>query len=217
MALSTSCSSRKYSSHLASQDELNVGALAESACISFLAEPRHAMTPHDSVRTLRDVLGRVKPPFGQEDIHPELLRAGLTEDGADRAFKFTQIWCGRQLLAGIGVRFSPDYFWFNGTGVVVNRGQIETEPFYRAAQEVIATDFPTGSALSHLALSSADVHAVNELLNRGSQPSDLITSPAFLFTEMPTEAGRASAEWFMVAHMQSLRPKPPKKPWWRFW
>jgi len=159
----------------------------------------------------------MKPPFGQNDIHDELLRAGLTDDEADHAFKFTQIWCGRQLLAGIGVRFSPDYFWFNRAGVVVNQGQFETEPFYKAAQQVIETDFGRSSALSHLALSSADVHAVNELLNRGSQPSDLVTSPACLFTEMPTEAGRASAERFMVAHMQSLRPGSPKKPWWRFW
>jgi len=65
---------------------------------------------------------------------------------------------------------------------------------------------------------SADVHAINELLNRGSKAKDLVTSPAFLFLEAPTETGMQRARQVIAEHMAALqKAHPVRKPWWRFW
>ena len=63
-----------------------------------------------------------------------------------------------------------------------------------------------------LALMAAEVHGVNELLNKGSKPENITTSPAALFMEPPTPAGMER-----VRQHLSQGAGRPKKSWWRFW
>src|SRR5262249_22133974 len=99
----------------------------------------------------------------------------------------------------------------------IESGQLDDEPHYAAAW-ALAPQHARSAGFQRLALMSADVHAINELLNKGSNAKDLVTSPAFLFLEAPTEAGMVKARQVMAEHMAALqKAHPVRKPWWRFW
>jgi len=59
---------------------------------------------------------------------------------------------------------------------------------------------------------AAEVHAVNELLNKGSKPENLVTATPALFMEAPTPEGMERARQHLLRGLDQ-----PKKPWWRFW
>ena len=174
------------------------------------------MSPDAAVAKLVEIVVS-KRDFSEDDIYAAMTAAGIPDPIADRVFMFTQIASGRTLLAGLGVRFSPEYFCFNAAGDVVESGQLDEEPYYSAAT-VLAKQHFRSPGFQQLALMSANVHAINEMLNKGSKATDLITSPAFLFLEAPTEAGMMNARQRITEHMVALqKANPVKKPWWRFW
>jgi len=89
---------------------------------------------------------------------------------------------------------------------------------YIAATQFAGPETVGGPSFSHFALMSAEVHAINDLLNSGSNPADLVTAPAFLFLEAPTESGMANSQETISQHMAKLQADhPPQKPWWKFW
>ena len=45
--------------------------------------------------------------FTEDTVYAAMGEAGVPRPVADRAYKFTQIACGRALLGGLGVRLSP--------------------------------------------------------------------------------------------------------------
>ena len=102
----------------------------------------------------------------------------------------------------MGVKFSPDYTCFSATGNVVESGQLVEQPYFVAAT-ALASRYVGTPGFERLALMAAEVHAVNELLNRGSKPENLTTSAPVLFMELPMPAG-----------MDRIGSA---KPWWRFW
>lgn len=135
--------------------------------------------------------------------------AGVPRSEADRAYKFAQIACGRMLLDGLGIRFAKEYFCFDANGGIAESGEIANEPYFVAAQQ-IATPARLGApSFNRFALMAADVHAINELLNRGSKPENLITSPAFVFLEAPTEAGLQNAQREIAKQMERIRQDNP--------
>jgi len=158
-----------------------------------------------------------KREFSEDEIYSAMSSESIPSAVADRAFKFTQIAWGRALLDGIGVQFSPEYFCFNASGEVTESGRLEEEPYYFAALALVPQNIKS-AGFQRLALMSADVHAVNQLLNKGSDPKNIITTPAYLFLEAPTEVGIKKAEQVIAEYMASLKKvRPVQKPWWRFW
>jgi len=175
-----------------------------------------AVTPQLAVAKLADIVAE-RREFSEDEIYSAMSSAGLPNEIADRAFKFTQTAWGRAFLARLGVRFSPEYLCFNSAGEVIETGQLEGEPHYAAAMYLVPR-YSSSAGFQRLALMSADVHAVNELLNKGSKAKDLVTSPAFLFLEAPTESGMVKARQVIAKHMTKLQKENPlRKPWWRFW
>ena len=86
-------------------------------------------------------------------------------------------------------------------------------------------------------MTSADVNMINDALNDGSKPEDLVTGPSALFMEppttsgmdtarrllserfdAPTESGRQAAIDFAQLQLISDRDDAPtKRPWWKLW
>lgn len=176
------------------------------------------MSPIEAVQQLAAVLAKMAPPFSEDDVYAALEAAGVPAAEADRAYKFGQLACGRQFLDGLGVTFSNDYVCFNSNGSVVETGKVNEEKYFVAAMQYATADKIGAQSFSHFALMSADVHAVNNALNSGSNPKDLITAPGFLFLESPTEAGWANAQRIMARYVAKMRAvTPSRKPWWKFW
>jgi hypothetical protein len=174
------------------------------------------VSPEAAVAKLATIVTE-RREFSEDDIYAAMSSAGIPDGEADRAFKFTQTAWGRAFLAGLGVRFAPEYLCFNGSGEVIESGQLDDEAHYAAAWK-LASQYQSSAGFQRLALMSADVHAINDLLNRGSKAKDLVTSPAFLFLEAPTETGMQRARQVIAEHMAALqKAHPVQKPWWRFW
>jgi Family of unknown function (DUF6348) len=182
-----------------------------------------SVSPETAVAWLADIIA-ARDDFTEDEAYAALAEAGVPAALADRAYKFTQIAWGRALLAGIGVQFSPEYIWFNGSGEVAESGRMADEPCFVAASR-LGERYAGAPGFKRLALMSADVHAVNNALHHGSKPEDLVTAPAALFLAAPTAAGMENARQVIAQHLAkvpkpsaSARAKPASaKPWWRFW
>jgi hypothetical protein len=177
------------------------------------------MNPSDVIHQLFEVLSRTEPSFSQRQIMEELVSLGVNLRVADRAYKFAQIACGRLFMQGLGVSYTDSFMWFNASGDVVETGKITSEPFFLAAAQRINKDLIRRPSFALFAMMSSDAAAVNDLMNKGSKPSDLVMAPAFLFVEAPTPEGMRRAQATMVAEASKSRPIPAriKRPWWRFW
>ena len=176
-------------------------------------QPGGVVSPDTAVAWLADILASWDA-FTEDGVYSALADAGAPGALADRAYKFTQVAWGRSLLAGLGVQFSPGYVCFDASGKVIESGRLGGEPCFAAASR-LAKRYADAPGFKRLALMSADVHAVNEALNKGSKAADLVTTPAFLFLEAPTATGMENARRVIDQHMNA---KPaPAKPWWRFW
>ena len=202
--------------------------------------PTTSVTPEAAVARLAEIVA-ARAEFTEDDLYDAMIEAGFSESVTDRAYKFTQTAWGRVFLDGLGIQFSPGYFCLNGTGDIVESGAIADEPYFAAAT-VLAPRYIGTPGFARFAMMSADVHAINNALNAGSQPEDLVTGPAALFLEPATPEGLEKARQAIVAHLpvgkarngdaasgrdQSNRVKgnsvtnapaalaPQKKPWWR--
>ncbi|MBL8605865.1 MAG: hypothetical protein JNL38_01035 [Myxococcales bacterium] len=149
------------------------------------------MTPEQAVDRLAAVLMN-DPELSASDIYDALARAGVPDDVADRAYKFTQIAWGRVFLGHLGLRFPPDYFCLNARGDIVESGQLDEEPYFVAATG-LAAEHRRSRGFARFAAMSADVNAINDALHAGSKPENLSIAPPALFVEAPTPEGIAKA------------------------
>jgi hypothetical protein len=180
-----------------------------------------AVGPADAVAWLADILGAWHE-FTEKEAYAAMADAGIPDALAARAYTFTQVAWGRTLLDGLGVQFSLQYLCFDASGTIVESGDLADEPCFAAATR-LAERYKGSPGFKRLAMMSADFHAVNNALNGGSKPEDLVTSPACLFLEAPTAAGMEAARQAIAQYLAAI-PKSGKlarperaKPWWQFW
>jgi hypothetical protein len=161
------------------------------------------MTPEMAVARLAEfVTSRID--FTEDDCYAALAEAGVPPDVADLAYKFTQIAWGREFLREKRVSFSPEYFFFNAGGEIVGSGELGDQPYFVAARRMARMN-ARSRGFAHLALMSSDVQGVNAALNAGSKPENLMTSPAVIFLEAPTPAGREKATQFIQSRLAAVR------------
>jgi hypothetical protein len=110
---------------------------------------------------------RARPDAAPADLVADLQRAGVPH--ADRAVALLPIAFGRLVLDGLVAL--PATF---------HDGQREIpfaeDPLYRAAEELARTQVRHGD-IDDIAFRSAEVAAVNQALNAGSRPEDLLLTP----------------------------------------
>ena len=124
----------------------------------------------------------------------------------------------------MGITFSPDYYYFDSAGNVTESGRVAEEPYFLAATQA-GTDSGFTKGFQRLALASADVNAVNDMMNKGVSAEGLFMSPSFLFADTPTNAGMAKAQRFISQQTAALQTKSrvdtaaekPVPPKWQFW
>lgn len=159
------------------------------------------MTPEEAVIRLADIV-TANYEASEDDIYQALADAGMPGDVADKSYKFTQIAWGRVFLDGRGIEFSDDYLWLDADGNMVESGRLTQEPFFAAAIR-LADKYILTPAFARLALTSADVYAVNDALNAGAQTEGLATGPTCLFTAAPTDEGLERASQTVSEFLKS--------------
>jgi hypothetical protein len=182
------------------------------------------VTPEAAVARLAEIIATRSHP-SEDDVYSAMAAAGVPDADADRAYKFTQIAWGRVFLDGLGVRFSPEYFCFDGAGEVVESGMLSEQPFYAAAMAA-APGAARSAGFGPFALTSSEATAVNAALNAGSSPENLEAGPPALFLEAPTADGLEKARRHLTerattaaAGLAAAAPAESdgKRPWWRVW
>ena len=132
---------------------------------------------------------------------------------------FVLVALGRVIFGNIGAKFSPDFMRINRDGSTQTL-RLMRQPIF-ARTTVLASELFSGqlvNAAKSLALTSAEINAINSALNAGSNPRNLILSPPI----MPDRGVSRSAMEMAITRLQqsAVRPPPsiePAKPWWRIW
>jgi hypothetical protein len=161
------------------------------------------MSPEMAVTQLAEIIA-TNPELTDDEIYAAMAEAEIPRLVANRAFKFTQIAWGRIHLAGMNIRFSPDYACLDAEGNIVESGLLTNESSFIFANK-LAKKYVGTPTFERLALTSADVNAVNNALNGGSKPENLAMAPAYLFNETPTEDGLRRAQQSLTEFVKSLK------------
>jgi hypothetical protein len=176
------------------------------------------VTPESAVAQLAEIVAP-RLEYSEGEVYAALADAGVPDTLAGRAYKFTQIAWGRTFLDGLGITFSTEYVCFNATGEVVESGRLADEPCFAAAS-LLAKRYAHTPGFVRLAVMSEEVVAVNQALNAGSKPENLVLTPAFLFLEAPTPEGMENARRVVARYTAALsgrggsatqHPAPAKK------
>ena len=182
-------------------------------------------TPESAVNQVVKIVKSSQDPadLAESIIYNKINELGIPHSTADLAYKFTQIAWGRVFLDDMGVEFPSDYFCFNGAGNVVEHGVLIDNPFFKVAIR-LAKECPKSHFSPIFAVMSADVQVVNDALNAGASPKDLVLFPPCLFIESLTSEGFQKAQKYISLKMsyKHLKKVPAestaikKKPWWKF-
>ena len=131
-------------------------------------------------------------------LRDSLIRAGLSSEQAHDAVRFIPLAFGRQILDGMGIELPDSYIRVRAVDGRREEKPLAEEPFYREAMKaatILGSELG-GDVFTSVAVQSSELQAVNEALNAGSQPEDLVASPPLI-------------EW--------NRPPSLSPPWWKFW
>lgn len=148
-------------------------------------------------------LFRAVPPGDWGALHATLARAGIPRRTASEVSAFMPVAFGRELMDGMGVDFSPEYASGSAEEVRVV-GLLASHPVYAAAAALAARMVENrqgGADFVSVALWSSEFTAVNDALNAGSNPADLVAGPPVIVDDGPS-AGP---------------PPETQRPWWRPW
>ena len=157
---------------------------------------------------------------GDTDKATDLLEAlGFDAALVHDANCFVPVALGRVIFGSLGPKFSPDFMRINrdaSTQIL----RLMRQPVY-ARTTALAPELLSGQlmdAAKSLALTSAEINAINSALHAGSNPRNLILSPPI----MPDQGVSRSAMEEAIRRLQqsAVRPPPPiepAKPWWRIW
>ncbi len=182
-------------------------------------------TPESAVNQVVKIVKSSQDPadLSESIIYNKLSELGIPHSTADLAYKFTQIAWGRVFLDDMRVESSSEYFCFNGVGNVVEHGGLVDNPFFKVAIK-LAKECPESQFSPMFAVMSADVKVVNDGLNAGASPENLVLFPPCLFIEIPTSEGLQKAQKYISLKMSYKHSKKvsteskliKNKPWWKF-
>lgn len=157
-----------------------------------------------------------------EKTYSKLVDSGRPEAIVDRVGHFLALAIGRALVtANLPIHHASTYHRVLLSGEMLRDIPLMSEPaFARGLMLVDELSQSQLEAVKRLALSSAEVNAVNNLLNSGGELEDCKGSP-FIIPDLGTmnEAfERALSIYFsQTPDMSSGLSNAAKKPWWKFW
>jgi|GEM_PF-1782772 len=147
-------------------------------------------------------------------LEAAIVRAGVPPAVAAEVVAIMPIAFGRVVLDGMGIEFSPDYATPESAAEGRAAGSLVEQPMYVGAHMMASGMMGRqagGDALVSTALWSSEFSAVNQALNAGSNPSDLVVGPP-LITGLGGGSGPADS-----AAAATDPAGAGKRPWWRVW
>ncbi|MFY0570550.1 DUF6348 family protein [Archangium lansingense] len=174
----------------------------------------------------RGVAAFVDPPDRDDKLILEELRAqGATPLEAEKVVAYLPLAFGQMMVHDMGPRF-PDSAIFVSESTPNERPMfLPEDPLWREAIRLAKTALEgrslTRDQFGAIALRSSTIHALNNALNAGSKPEDLVFAPSIipLSTEAATElhSQAPAIRRPAPAPPPPVTPTPAQKPWWKFW
>jgi len=167
----------------------------------------------DNMKTLIDqYLQLAEIGVTDDEIHNKLSGKDNNEIIA-KIIHFVPIVASRTLFGDMGVTFQDNYYILDKNGDLLSQGSIQDDsPFFNALRSF---EF-TGKQLKAVAFRSSEAHALNNALNGGSDPKDLVMAPPVIFSEQPTENGMKKGQLTIQKLLSKVAPIK-KKSRWKFW
>jgi hypothetical protein len=149
-------------------------------------------------------------------LEAAIVRAGVPRGLAAQVIAFAPIAFGRTLLDGMGIGFAPEYATPDSAARGETAGALLEHPMYAAALAMAAgmvARQDAGDRFVNTAVWSAEFSAINDALNAGSEPADLVAGPPLI----SGLSGEAFARPPSATRSEEPPPTPEKaRPWWRF-
>ena len=159
------------------------------------------MSPNQAINLLV-AAARSHPDSDDESLIASLCAQACPREEAHGALLFAPLAFGRTFLDRMGIEFSSLYVLFSEEGEVLEEGELTDHPFFVAALDE-AGKFEDRADLKPLAFRSSEVKAINQALNAGSKPHNLLMSPAALFVSQPSEEGLQIAQYYLSELLNS--------------
>jgi hypothetical protein len=163
------------------------------------------------------------PASDEETAIGALVAGGISQSLAEDVVRFTAVAFGRLILQEMDVELSNDYILFAADGSEREAGALRDKQAYRVAEDY-AKEFAAHPSFRAIARTSPEYDAVNQALQAGSDPKDLVMGPVAMFAEPPTAAGveavqrRVTELARQAAGMTASDDhQPQNRPWWKFW
>lgn len=129
---------------------------------------------------------------------------------AEKLLEFMPLAFGRAFMKDLGVNFTDEYVRYvqeDGKIIEKQRGKLKSEPVFteslKMASEMVSKRI-AGEDCQFVAFTSAEFNAVNEAMNKGSQPQNLVFTELYL-------------QWREELSDESLTERNQDKSWWQFW
>ncbi|WP_309711434.1 DUF6348 family protein [Armatimonas sp.] len=176
------------------------------------ADHNHGTLEHSILTCLLETL-QAHPDGSEETLVEAMIARGIVRPTADRAFKFTQLVCGRSILGNLLPKFALDYHFFDAHGTITESGKLADDPLFC----LIADALPELMALPSfktLLIFSSEFNTVNKMLHNGSKPENIQLGPVGFFTEPPTHEGHEKVQTALRQMLEGETP-PKTMPWWK--
>lgn len=151
-------------------------------------------------------------------IVAEVIRQGIPASQAELTVALLPLAFGRVLLNRLPVRFSDEITFIPVSGGLRRSIKLDDFPLFRQAYDFAKHAYTHGAITQDefrvLAFRSAEVHAVNNALNAGSRPENLVLIPPVL--PLSYELGDTKSVALPNPEAPKVAAIKPKKGW-RFW
>ncbi|MCB1049348.1 MAG: hypothetical protein H6510_02990 [Acidobacteria bacterium] len=135
-------------------------------------------------------LNRAVEGWDDEAIIKELSDA-FPDEAVAEVIHFVPIIAARILFRELGPVFPMTYFVLDAEGNVLEQGDLLADrPLLKAIRQF---SFSL-EQLKAAAFRSSDAQALNNALNAGAKPEDLVMAPPVIFSEPPSQAGLLKAQ-----------------------
>lgn len=134
--------------------------------------------------------------LADDTIVQQLAATGVAPVTAEQVVAFVPLAFGRVFLDGLGITFADEYT-APKDGAQVRR-PLKAHPVYRAAQAAaMKAQREEGAQFANVALRSSECSAVNNALNAGASPENLVCGPpALLRFEATDDAAPLKRRWW---------------------
>jgi hypothetical protein len=196
------------------------GIASQFAVFHYADQPGHIEARQRLDDAIRRFVSAFKTTEDTDQAADVLKREGVEASLAHEVHEFTPLAFGRVIVQQLGVSCSPYYTQVKSDGTFEKKLPLMRQRSFARSMalfwELMGTDL--ADAAKQIAMCSPELNAVNTLLNRGSNATDLVlTDPILPDAGVSQSAFEQALRGLKDQAKKAPTPANALKPWWKFW